>query len=96
MSIEHDAYLAIIFEKENTVDLTSILTAVEDTQTAKLSGQAKLAADQDKRASLDAVINQDTTDVASLTLAADQAIDNATAALASLRSVPAPVTVTSA
>lgn len=75
------------------MDLTLILQAVEDTQTAKLNGAAKQAADQAKALAFASTIDQDTKDQADLNAKADAAIDAAMLVLAGLKSTatPAPI-----
>ena len=71
--------------------LTTVLTAVEDTQLAKQNGAAKLASDQAKALAFANTITQDTSDQADLTTKADAAIDAAVEMLQSLKSTTAVV-----
>jgi hypothetical protein len=68
------------------MDLSRILQAVEDSQTAKLNGASKQAMDQAKADAIAVTIAQDAADQVALVTAADAAIDAAITVLQSLKS----------
>ena len=75
------------------VDLNAIFTAVETTQTAKATGAALIVSDQTKLNNIQAQLATDTTNQVPLVASADKAIDDAVAALLTLKSAPEPVPV---
>jgi hypothetical protein len=75
------------------MDLTTVFSAIEASQTAKANGAAQLTTDQAKQAALAAAIAADTTAVADLTAKADSDIQAGITLLQSLLSTAVAVPV---